>query len=325
MSPASTVIDVVIGLSFVYLLLSVFCSAVNEALAAVLALRQASLRRGIETIVSTTGLQQMIYDHPLIQGLSHGTWRRKLPSYVPAELFAAVLQDVLSAERVGVPPSIPQDFLPGDPEREKRWTNDWAAGVKQVNEALAALSRGMQEGKDFIEQQRKAIGGWFDAAMARVSGAYKRQAQVIVACLAVVVCAGLNADSLAITRALWRQPQLRSAIADKAAAWAQQKAPSPDVPTDQFKAAWADANARVEKVSTELSSLGLPIGWVSLPHGGEVLSKVLGLVLTMVAVSLGAPFWFDLLNKFVNLRATGAPPVPGGTSQASAQGDVHKR
>jgi hypothetical protein len=36
--------------------------------------------------------------------------------------------------------------------------------------------------------------------------------------------------------------------------------------------------------------------------------KAAGLILTWVAVSLGAPFWFDMLNKLVNLRQTGLPP-----------------
>ena len=118
MSP-STVMDVVIGLSFVYLLLSLFCSALNEAVAAVLALRQASLRRGIEVIVRSPALQQMIYNHPLIVGLSHGTWWRKLPSYIPADIFAAALQDILSKAEGDQVPNVPEWFLPADNERSR--------------------------------------------------------------------------------------------------------------------------------------------------------------------------------------------------------------
>jgi hypothetical protein len=35
---------------------------------------------------------------------------------------------------------------------------------------------------------------------------------------------------------------------------------------------------------------------------------ILGWLITAFAVSLGAPFWFDLLNKFVNIRASGKAP-----------------
>ena len=40
----------------------------------------------------------------------------------------------------------------------------------------------------------------------------------------------------------------------------------------------------------------------------EVVSKLLGFLLTALAVSLGAPFWFDLLKKLVNIRSAGARP-----------------
>lgn len=36
--------------------------------------------------------------------------------------------------------------------------------------------------------------------------------------------------------------------------------------------------------------------------------RICGLTLTWASVSLGAPFWFDVLNKLVNLRQTGLPP-----------------
>jgi hypothetical protein len=29
-----------------------------------------------------------------------------------------------------------------------------------------------------------------------------------------------------------------------------------------------------------------------------------------LAILLGAPFWFDLLNNFINLRISGEPPAP---------------
>ena len=37
--------------------------------------------------------------------------------------------------------------------------------------------------------------------------------------------------------------------------------------------------------------------------------KFLGLLITIGAISQGAPFWFDILNKVTNLRAAGRPPA----------------
>jgi hypothetical protein len=58
----------------------------------------------------------------------------------------------------------------------------------------------------------------------------------------------------------------------------------------------------------------LPIGWQDFPDeltSGSFVTlvvKLVGLILTSLAVSLGAPFWFDLLSKFMNVRGTGQPP-----------------
>ena len=38
--------------------------------------------------------------------------------------------------------------------------------------------------------------------------------------------------------------------------------------------------------------------------------NILGWLITALAVSLGAPFWFDLLNRLVKLRGTGTKPKP---------------
>jgi hypothetical protein len=37
------------------------------------------------------------------------------------------------------------------------------------------------------------------------------------------------------------------------------------------------------------------------------LTKILGLLLTAFAISLGAPFWFDVLNKIIVVRSTVKP------------------
>ncbi len=72
-----------------------------------------------------------------------------------------------------------------------------------------------------------------------------------------------------------------------------------------------------------LWSSGLPLGWSDQPgainawpwlagSGWEIvwacLLKLVGLLATAMAVSFGAPFWFDLLAKFTNPRLAGPKP-----------------
>jgi hypothetical protein len=57
-----------------------------------------------------------------------------------------------------------------------------------------------------------------------------------------------------------------------------------------------------------ISTVSLPIGWSEFPKREQWLTMPLAWLITAFAVSLGAPFWFDLLNKFVNVRASGKAP-----------------
>ena len=43
---------------------------------------------------------------------------------------------------------------------------------------------------------------------------------------------------------------------------------------------------------------------------GSGLLRLLGLILTAIALSLGAPFWFDMLAKIVAIRGSGGVPTP---------------
>lgn len=92
---------------------------------------------------------------------------------------------------------------------------------------------------------------------------------------------------------------------------------------------WKRATSEVE----ELETLGLPVGWrgnvaplswgdSSVRHGvqtdyfharqrpnfANVVLYILGILITMFSLSAGAPFWFDLLLRLVNVRRTGAKP-----------------
>ena len=64
----------------------------------------------------------------------------------------------------------------------------------------------------------------------------------------------------------------------------------------------------MKDVVEAISTASLPIGWSELPRRDQWLTMALGWLITAFAVSLGAPFRFDLLNRFVNVRASGKTP-----------------
>jgi hypothetical protein len=96
----SGVLDVAIGVAFVYLLLSLICSAVTEGIARIFAMRSSNLKDGIRNLLDDqgeVGYVQALYEHPLISGLYRQGWFDRLvrrdgkPSYIPSRTFALAL------------------------------------------------------------------------------------------------------------------------------------------------------------------------------------------------------------------------------------------
>src|SRR5262245_56250051 len=96
----SAILDIAIGLVFVYLLLSLMSSAVAEGIEAFLKKRGADLYRGLRELLGDsdgTGLVKQLYDHPLLAGQFKGTYQpgvtKNLPSYIQSRVFALTLLD----------------------------------------------------------------------------------------------------------------------------------------------------------------------------------------------------------------------------------------
>jgi hypothetical protein len=140
-----------------------------------------------------------------------------------------------------------------------------------------------QTGGD-VQRFQAALGGWFDSTMARLSGAYKRRQLLVSFLLALLLAILLNIDSIHLFQTLWRQPALAAAI---------------------------DA-----KLVNDLATL--PIGWTSFPPvlDGAFALQVTGWLITASTTLFGAPFWFDILQRAINLRSTGAKPAPVEVGQA---------
>ena len=66
--------------------------------------------------------------------------------------------------------------------------------------------------------------------------------------------------------------------------------------------------ARQMSLQIMLAERAFPIGWESYPNGiSGWLRKVTGLLISILAVMLGAPLLFDTLNNFIMVRFTVKP------------------
>ena len=348
----STTLEVAIGMALVYLLLSFLCTSINEAIAGLIGARARNLEAGVRSLLSegmlteagagnkAITLTEAVYNHGLVQSLYqsgagkgvtewYGTasgavrwWYRgkKLPAYIPSRIFAAAVFDLVFPEVQAVAEKAREDAnteaasgaqTPRDlatrtallvRAAQRAHMLDALARLPDscAKEALLAL---VKQAEGDLARVRTALERWYDDGMDRVSGWYKHRTQVVLFVLGLLVSVGLNVDSIAVGRSLWNTPAVRSYTVAQAEKFAQPAA----------TANTAEAEENVKK----LEELTIPIGWnkplrSTANWGRSQAQSMLGWLLTAFAVMLGAPFWFDLLNRFMVVRSTVKPQEKSG-------------
>jgi hypothetical protein len=303
---------------FIYLLLSVICTAANEMIAGLFALRARNLAKGIANLLSDRrikGLDELFYAHPLVKSLYRG---KRKPSYIPDHTFALAFLD-------GIAP------FQGTGEKAIMQIREAVRELKDDSELKRLLSIFLQQaGEDFAKLQ-ETIETWFNESMSRVGGWYKRKSQVITIILAIVLTGATNADTLLLVKKLYADPLLRAAVVAQAQELAKQPSETAD-PDSETRPESSDPGASedpgggapaeapssaagspketfIQTLAT-LQQLNIPLGWESMPSKEEWANKIIGLLLTIFAISLGAPFWFDILNRIIKIRSAGVEPKP---------------
>ena len=379
----SAIIEVIIGLVFIYILLSIICSGITEFIVGkLLSLRSRNLQDSLKSMLSDKELLKKFNEHPLIKGLSKPG---ENPSYIPSETFARALLDILKFE---------------NPDK----TIESAISTIPYNDDTKKLLRSLQHDiRTDLPNIQKNLSKWFDDSMERFSGWYQRKAQNWTYGIAIVVVIILNVDSFTIANKLWIDKELREYILSTAEQANQTRT--------ETSADGKESNQKVEEgraAYAELTGMGLPIGWdfslkyqyiiddakasglqknkdlrkknmncltefsnrlgaykdkefktnkelsdfikrlsennktqdesekqcqdfilqneqtivesfklgiidLAANYPGifwrGVCSHWLGWIFTAMAVSLGAPFWFDILNRIINARTAGKKPV----------------
>jgi hypothetical protein len=296
-------LDVLVGLFFLFFLLSIVCSSVQEFIAQILNLRAKTLEEGVRNLVGDEALTERFFRHPRVKALSRPHVRigsRRGPSYIPSRVFAITLMDTLFPEEHG------RDTI----ALAKQAVDDEAVPARVRTMLRDALDQAGDRRDRFTSQVERS----FDEGMDRVSGWYKRRAAYTALVIAVILVALINVDTFTVGQRLWKDKALRAAVAAQAANTTSSGAqPCPGTSPDD------SPQERAAACVDHVEQLDLPIGWTSgsWPEGWKgYLAKIFGLLVSAFALSLGAPFWFDLLSKVARLRASGPPAPPGDEREA---------
>ncbi len=267
------ILEVAIGLGGVYLLFSAMTSSVVEWLSAAFDRRPKNLQRSLRLILGDD-LRQRLLEHPAIGGIVADTSGKE------------VLQ---RSFRFSWPRRTPPNYL--SPKSVALALADLARTNAGTNDRLTKLFASFTapvDGEVLFRLER-----WFTEQMDRTTGEYKRWTQVMTLAVAIVLTAAFDLDSLRIGSELYRNATLRSAVAGQIAEQINGKS------LDQI-------DLTLRNYST------LPIGWKATRwHDSHPLTAVAGWLISVMALGLGAPFWFDLVGRLINLRQSGPRPPEG--------------
>jgi hypothetical protein len=271
----SETLNIVIVLAFIYLVMAVIASAIVERGATIVSWRARTLKSGLAELLNDPNMQSLaarVYNHPLVASQPSGA---QGPSYIDAKVFALALTDVVNGS----------GGFEGSP----------------LKPAVAALVRASGYNPAAFQM---AAESWFDSAMERLSGVYKRRVHTFLF-LSTFLIAGLcNVDSIQITRSLaGMSSEARDSLITTLVKLPEQPQELPG--TSMSLASGLEKLGGVTNLFpyTKPNDAG---GW---------LSKLIGWMITALAASLGSHFWFNLLED--SLRLTGVKPLPTRGSGAT--------
>ena len=272
---SSETLEVGIGMAFLFLMISLICTAIKEWLEGIFKWRAMDLERALRTLLADPDgrLTEQLMRHPLLDSLFQGNYdptqlrtswmtpgkalhmrlskRRHLPSYIPSAQFAAALLDRVARGPMAQPAG--DGNAPAAPAAA-------ALSVESLRQQVLALPSpalqrvllsALDHAAGDLETAKRNIEQWFNGSMDRASGWYKRRTQAILFMLGLGIAVVMNIDALTVMKRLTVDKAFRDVVVKEAAA-----APAPEA-----GAASAAQMARIANARQVLADVGMPIGW----------------------------------------------------------------
>jgi len=326
-----SMLDVAIGLLLVFLVASLMASAVVEAIGGFLHRRQKHLWDTLDLLLGNTSpaaggvaggagssIVNQLYQQPFITGLVRPTDRQFFkpdehvtvdervplrskstvktratgaaelrrrhygPTYIESREFAnALLRYVRTTAADPSATASPTVSPPTDV--------DYAALVAGLPADLRVkLADIVAEAGGQFERVREGVEHWFDRNMAAASEWYRRQTRWFLFIAGLCLAIGMNIDAVHAATTLYRDDQTRAAVVSVA---------------EQVGSATCGARDLACVRDTVGGSIGLPVGWSHIDGSAGAWSlRLLGWLIVAGSVTLGAPFWFDLLRRALAVR-----------------------
>lgn len=295
-------LNVVIGLIFVLLMFSLLASTVMEVIAALFSLRARHLDYTLNNMLGEKSADFL--RHPLFKQLSYATNRRArisayhLPSYISKETFTSILADLLNADSKEALAKHIDSLDEGDLKRMMQFL------FRQANGNPAAF--------------KAELGRWFDEVMDRAKDWYKRYLKWWLFAIGLGLAVIFNADTIQIYQNISSSATTQDFLVAMASNF---EARTDSVAGPDLNLTLEESVARMDSMLQRIEHIRSPLGlgWGPSDTGRTIpwwLIKLAGLLLTGIAVTMGAPFWYDILKKLLSLRGSGGTETTTATQPA---------
>jgi hypothetical protein len=232
-----------------------------------------------------------------------------------------------------LPPAIGKDLQ--NPANEALAEQKDDANVEVINPETSLFLRSLwTDAERNLEKFREKLEQWFDDTMDRATGWYKRYTQVILFIVGFLLAIAFNLDSIGIAKKLSRDPTRREQMIQSAGVFLQKQQDLHDRLLemknggDSTSGAYKEVALTYDSISARtnrLTSAATQLMNNDIHNTSRLLALersgqwgwrfwqwnwlcILGWIITALAISLGAPFWYDLLNRLMKLRGAGVNP-----------------
>jgi hypothetical protein len=305
-------LDILIGATTVLLIFSMAVTVITQAFTTLLQKRGKNLLAGLAGLLQQLGIPtrdaaekiaEAVLKHPTI-----ATIEGKLATVIHRHEFTKLLMDIGSGQPlVSLDPAALKDLQSmlvangiSNPAQTLSGIRNMALLIETTNpeipssvrEELAILQ---ESASDFVAK----INSWFDQTIDRVSQAFTKHAHYVTVAAAFIVVLVAQLDIVGVVDRLSIDEQFRNAVVTNAAQAVNSSASQAATSTNSY-------NIDPRSYYNLLSSAGL----ITLPTNSQWVEQIKdprkypGMVLAMLLISLGAPFWYNILKDLLGLRST---------------------
>ena len=312
MSNLSPLLDFLIAFVYVLAICSTLLSLCYELISYWLRSRAYYLSKVLDDVLNDNklnnlNLAELMYNFPQID-FTKRSYKDK-PMYISAGNFAKSLvhgfNNYFSQKNTALPPGsvvATTAVLPAAPFDLFKM----AVGNMNMSDLKVLLQTFINGAGGDYDKLINNIENWYNDYMDRVTGWFKVRTQKRMFWVAIPVAVLFNLNFITIGKSLYTDKTSTAILVDMAEKWKPLYTDSIATP-EQFK----QAVKLKENILDSLQRANVPMGWSAADKtefGKHTLLSIVGWLLMAAAMVMGAPFWYDLLNKLVNMRKAGLKP-----------------